>query len=311
MTIRTMPILCAAFALAACAAAAPEPASAQGGDAPNILVIGEDADTDAVPRNSRVFNRVLREIQGKMNERGFNVYDETAITLGALAQGRVRRDDAEIIEICRAVRTPPLDVAVIFSIWPDTRRSDIATYVSARVEGRMLQCRTGRFLGTFEQSFDRVVLPVDCPRNCVLESVGSEARVIGRDVAHALATELAWLVTGAGAPPAAPAAAPTAPSGGLPDQFVLVFDNFDANEVSLLEEYIMAFGGYSKHRLMDGSATRQEIWYETTSGTALLRRNLVKMLDLARIEAVVNVSGNAFTVEKLGLRRRVDPDDFR
>ena len=303
--IRILPALCAASMLAACAT---EGASAQTAGRPNLLVIGEDADTDTVARNNRVFDRVLRAIQGKMNEAGFNVYDETAVTLGTLAQDRVRRDDGEVIEVCRAVRTPPLDVAAIFSIWPDTRRSDIATYVSARVEGRLLNCRSGQFLGHFEQKFDNVTLPLRCPRECVLESVGEQAKVIGRDVAHVLARKLEWLLTATPPPPPDP----VSPDGGLPMQFTLVFDNFTASDVDALEEYLAAFGGYRGHRPIDASATRQRIWYETTSGDAKLRRNLSRMLEYEGVEAVVNFSGNTFTVEKIGLRRRdVDPDDFR
>ena len=303
--IRILPALCAASMLAACAT---EGASAQTAGRPNVLAIGEDADIDTVPRNNRAFDRVLRAIQDKMNEAGFNVYDETAVTLGMLAQDRVRRDDGEVIEVCRAVRTPPLDVAVIFSIWPNSRQTDIATYVSARVDGRLINCRSGQFLGHFEQQFDNVTLPRDCRRECVLESVGDQAKVIGRDVAHVLARKLEWLLTAA--PPPLPDPVPD--GDGLPMGFTLVFDNFTASDIDALEEYLAAFGGYRAHRPIDASPTRQRIWYETTSGDAKLRRNLSRMLDYEGVEAVVSFSGNTFTVEKIGLRRRdVDPDDFR
>ena len=202
LSIRILPALLAASMLAACAT---EDASAQTAGRPNILAIGEDADTDTVARHNRVSDRVLRAIQSTMNEAGFNVYDEGAITsFIGLEPGRVRRDDGEIIEVCRTVPTPPLDVAVIFSIWPDTRRSDIATYVSARAEGRMLNCRSGQFLGHFERRFDSVTLPLRCPRECVLEAVGEQARIIGRDVAHVLARQLEWLVTAEAPPPVDP-----------------------------------------------------------------------------------------------------------
>ena len=291
--------LWAALGLAACA---PAPAGAQAGATPNLLVIGEDEDEDTVPRNSRVFDRVLRVIQDKMNESGFNVFDETAVTLGTLAQDRVRRDDGEIIEVCRAVSAPPLDVAVIFSIWPDTRRSEVATYVSARVDGRMLNCRTGQVLGAFEQKFETQTLPTRCGRSCVLEAVGERARVIGRNVAHALALKLAWLVEAAGTPPD-----PVVSGGGgsaLPTQFEIVLDNFTASEVQRAEEYMVAFDGYRGHRLIDSSPTRARFWYETASGDAKLRRNLTSMLGIEEVEAVVGFSGNTFTVEKIGRRTR-------
>ena len=299
-----VPVLafCAGLLSAACVQSPPADAQSS---RPNILVIGEDADNDTVPRNNRVFDRVLRAIQSKMNEAGFDVFDETAVTLGALAQDRVRRDNGEIIEVCRAVRSPPLDVAVIFSIWPNTRRTDVATYVSSRVEGRMLNCRTGQILGSFERNFKNVVLPQRCSRDCILEAVGQRTRVIGRDVALVLARNLAWLLTGDPVPVVGD------PGPGFPTQFTLVFDNFTAEDMEVVEKYLRVFGGYRAHRLVEASATRQNIWYETSSDGARLRPNLVKMLDLERIEAVVSFSGNTFTVEKIGLRRRIDPSAFQ
>ena len=61
---------------------------------PNIMIMGDDADRDTVPRNSRVFRRVLDALSNQLNEEGFDVYDETAVTLDDFAQGRTRRTDA-------------------------------------------------------------------------------------------------------------------------------------------------------------------------------------------------------------------------
>ena len=88
------------------------------GDQPNILVMGEDADRDTVARDGRVFKRVLDTLTDAMNDEGFRVYDEIAVTLDNFTQGRTRRSDAEIIDIARSVRSVAIDVAVIFSIYP-------------------------------------------------------------------------------------------------------------------------------------------------------------------------------------------------
>jgi len=88
-----------------------------GGAQPNILVMGEDADPDTIPRNNQVFKRVLDALANEMNDEGFDVYDETAVTSGDLAQDRIRRTDGEIIDIARSIKRPPIDVAVIYSIY--------------------------------------------------------------------------------------------------------------------------------------------------------------------------------------------------
>ena len=53
---------------------------------PNIMIMGDDADRDTVPRNSPVFRRVLDALSNQLNEEGFDVYDETAVTLDDFAQ---------------------------------------------------------------------------------------------------------------------------------------------------------------------------------------------------------------------------------
>lgn len=259
---------------------------------PNILVIGEDADPGTVPRHSRVFERTLRAIQNEMAG-GFNVYDEAAVTLGLLEQDRVRRDDAELIEICRAVTRPPLDVAVIFSLYPDTRRTNVATYVSTRVAGRMLQCRTGEFLGGFEQAFDPVVLPRSSTPAGLLEAVGGEAQIIGRDVANVLRRRLAFLLQ----------SPDPADGGGLANEFTLVFNGFDRNDMMAIEESWVRFEGYVGHRPIRSTPTRREIWYRTGSSGAFLERSLSDALDRLGVAAVIGFTGHTFTMEMIGRRR--------
>ena len=113
--MKALPLLFAALLLTACETAR------YGAGGVNILIMGEDADPDAVPRDSQVFKRVLDALANELNGEGFNVYDETALTLGGFAQGRLRRTDAEIIDIARSLKRPPIDVAVIYTIYSRSR----------------------------------------------------------------------------------------------------------------------------------------------------------------------------------------------
>lgn len=88
------------------------PHSAEAVDKPNILIVGDDADVDSVPRHSRIFKRVLDAIAGELHTEGFDVFDEVAITLEDFAQGRSRRSDAEVIDIAKSSSRPPIDIVV-------------------------------------------------------------------------------------------------------------------------------------------------------------------------------------------------------
>ena len=93
------------------------------GEQPNLLVVGDDADQDTVPRNSRIFNRVLAALIGDMNERGFKVYDETAASMDITNPGRVRRTDAELISIAQRIPKPPIDVIVVFQVYASVQQN--------------------------------------------------------------------------------------------------------------------------------------------------------------------------------------------
>ena len=170
-------------------------ATAHAADNPNLLVLGEDADRDTVPRDSRVFKRVVGALANQMHDNSFDVYDETAITLDNFEQGRVRRSDVEIIDIARSVKKPPIDVAVIFSIYASAKDTSYTTKVTARIEGRLLNVQTGKRLGNFEvDSGKRWNAPRNCDRECILEVVGDKTRVLANDLGAVLAEKLAWMV---------------------------------------------------------------------------------------------------------------------
>ena len=93
--MRLKHLLTALAAAGAMVLGAAGPASAQApAKQPNILVMGEDDDPDTVPRNHRVFDRVIQALSMELGQMGFRVYDETAVSLDVTRQGRIRRNDS-------------------------------------------------------------------------------------------------------------------------------------------------------------------------------------------------------------------------
>ncbi|RLU01945.1 MAG: hypothetical protein D9N11_11270 [Ketobacter sp.] len=267
------------------------------GDNPNLLVMGEDADKDTVPRNSRVFKRVLDQLNEEMHNAGFNMYDETAVTLGDFAQGRNRRTDAEIIDVARSVRRPPIDVAVIFQIYASAKPLDHTTKVKVRISGRMLNVKTGQRLGNFEVDTPQEWnAEPECNRECILEVVGNYSKTIAADLGAVLSEKLAWMVEGSGDETA---------GGGdsqLPMAYNLIFDGFTSEDMLSIEEYLVIFSGYKAHRPVYSSARRSEIWYESTIKSAKLNRNLQRMLTELDLKGMVQFAGNTYTVKKIARR---------
>ena len=294
----------AAFSLAVLGCAPLAVPQAHAGDQPNILVMGEDADIDTVPRNSRIFNRVLRAMEGELQAMGFRVYDETATTMDITDPARVRRTDAEILTVASRVQDVPIDVATVFQIYANAERNAHADIMDlrARISGRLLNVRTGQALGNYEVSYrpgDLPPLPANCDRDCVLESVGEEARRIGADVANVLARQLDNL-SPAGGGQAGVSITGDAPLAegctGMTTGYQITFRHFDAADLNRVEEYLVSFRGYDHHRPMRSSASETTYWYESCSEMARLTRNLRLMAEHMDVDADIRQTGNRYEI---------------
>ena len=248
--------------------------SAFAGDRPNLLILGEDADSDALPNDSRIVKRVLNAMALQLQDIGFDVYDETVVSLNHFAQSRIRRDRQELIDIGQSVRHPPIDVVVSFTVYASLLDKGYTNQVNARVEAKMVQVNSGRFLGSFEVSSPKAWNAyAQCDRECVLETVGGYTRILANDLGSVLAQKLAFLVD------ASPDEADGSNNGSLVSDYHLVFDNFSPEQVMAIEEYLVVFSGYQSHRPTYSSSRRAELWYQSDSKSARLQRNLHKMIE--------------------------------
>ena len=279
----------------------------------NILIMGEDADPSTVARNNRVFKRVLSALSNELNDEGFSVYDESAITTDLSSQERTRRDDDEIIDVARSVKHPPIDIAVIFAIYTDTDKTAYSQKIYARIEGRLINVPTGQRLGNFEVEIPGPVnARLDCQGDCILEKVGENARGLAQDLGAILTTKLAHLtqrklVASPSARSAVSAYSPTSPTTPLsstnrvlPSAYVLIFNGFTPSEITQIENNIVEFNGYSHHRPITSSLRQIEYWYETESGSAKINRSLREMLKRLGVKGRLTFSGQRFLLQKIG-----------
>ncbi|MDP6875054.1 MAG: hypothetical protein QF521_16135 [Alphaproteobacteria bacterium] len=292
-------ILAAAF-LAACQTTGPD--GFDGGQ-PNILVMGEDADPGTLPRLGSIFKRVQDALANELNDEGFNVYDETAVTLDNFAQGRIRRTDAEIIDIARSVQRPPIDVAVIYAIYVHGEGRGHTGKLFIRIPGRLLNVRTGRRLGNFEVELPRPAnVSPRCDVDCLSEAVGRNARTLARDLGVVLAAKLDRLAR-------SPRQSDTASvrtgkdrsantGGGLATAYSLHFVGFSANEMTAIEDRITNLAGFEHYRPVRTSLRSNEYWYETSATSAQMNRALRQMFKGMDHRARVSFAGSHFKLEK-------------
>jgi hypothetical protein len=308
----------AALGLAAFTSAA----SAQTGPrGPSIMIVGEDADKDTIPRGNVNFNRIQRAIAEQLIARGFKVYDETATTMDVLPQGGARRELPELLQIAKLSKSP-IDVVVVFQVYASVRdmkwvRNTLQPFV--RVDGRLIRVRGGQDLGNFEYGSDIEFEPIpqNCrdgdhvDRVCLLETFGTQARVIGSAVGNALATKLsAYLRADRDPAVDVPAVGPAAVVPGGPEvqptcagmdgtPYVLRIRDFNAPELQRLEEAFTSFACYEHYKVMHQMPSLTEYWYETRADQARLTRDLQFVLQYLNVPGTVSVTaGNVIVVEK-------------
>ena len=296
--------------------------AARAGEQPNVLVMGEDDDPDTVPRNHRVFDRVIQALSMEMGQMGFKVYDETAVSLDIQRQGRIRRNDAQLITIAKRIQQPPIDVIAVFSIYVNVQQNINADIwdLGIRIPGRLLHVQTGRALDSFEVDYPTGTLPPVPPnclsagrqdQDCLFEFVGGQARRIAQDLGAVLAQKLDFQSpTGADAgvdvttPPPATQGGGTGMGSrnctGMTSAYVISLRGFDPDEVSIVEEYLVAFSGYDHHRPIRTTARMTEYWYESCSDVARINRNLRMMMEQMGLDGRIAMTGNRFEVDKIG-----------
>jgi hypothetical protein len=308
------------------AGASAEPTGPRG---PNIMIAGEDADKDTIPRGNRNFNRIERAVAEQLVARGFHVFDETAITMNVLPQGGVRRQLPELLETAKLAQAP-IDVIVVFQIYASVRpllavRDTFKPVI--RIDGRMIRVRGGQDLGGYEFGSDLELPPIpgvcvngEPPRECLLESFGNEARLIGSAVGNGLASKLAGYlradfdpgllpppppgVVGPGPVVVGPGPAPLEAARPICDgmdgtPYVLRIRDFDGPELNRLEEAFTGFACYEHHRIVRSQPGMTDYWYETRADQARLTRNLRFVLEYMNLPGTVSVTaGNVIIVEK-------------
>ena len=267
------------------------------GGKPNIVVVGADDDPAAVRHDSRIYARASAALSDQLHEAGFDVFD----ALDLFPPDRDTRSDRDIVRAARTAKRPPLDIVVIFSTFAKLRENDYGTWVGARVAGRMLNVRTGQLLATFELASPRLRrAPSACARPCLVEVVGREAQILARDMGAALAEKLIWVTDPVPVPqnrlPERPVAV-AAPNG-----YAIVLDGFTPEDVMGIEEYLVVFRDYTRHRPVRAGARHHEFWYESGAGSGRLYRNLKKMLTHMGLSGRIDFSGNVFTIAKISPR---------
>jgi hypothetical protein len=275
------------LAISACETGGSFNAGARGSHA--IMIMVEDGDAGSIPRDNRVSRRVLDEFSNQISSYGFSVFDETALTFKRNRQGRSRRSDAELIDIVRSIKRPPINTIALFTIYTDSQLSPHTRKLRVRMSARLLDAQSGRRLGNFEVSDEGNVNP-NCSGPCYAETVGGIAKILGGEVADVLSQKLDVRFS---------PGRQRSTDDGLVRGLTLTFDNFSVVEMQDIQGYLEIFSGYRSHRPINSFRRHAEIWYESSIVHFKLRQNLDRMFEELRIKARIAFQGDAYNIRQI------------
>jgi hypothetical protein len=266
---------------------------------PNIIVLADQSGPNGLPLDGPIYRKALESLSDQLQASRFKVYDKTLLTAAGAGRNRTPGVEAEILDLMRGLKRPPIDIVVIFSLDATAEKFTYTTNLQTRATARLLDVHTSQRLGRFEiASPASLRVPAACTRTCLTEVLSEDAARVSTELGAQVANKLSEM---AGLP--APRQASPRPSGGgMPTGYTILFAGFDSAEISEIEEYLVVFSGYQHHRPVSAKSRHHEFWYESVITSARLNRNLNKMLEYLEISGRVSLSANVFTVERIDAR---------
>jgi hypothetical protein len=266
---------------------------------PNIIVLGDQSGPNSVPLDGPVYRKALESLSDQLHAARFKVYDKTLLTAAVAGQSELPGVEAEIIDLMRGLKRPPIDIVVVFAVQATAEKFAYTTNLQTRATAKLLDVHTRQHLGRFETASPASFrVPAACTRTCLAEVLGEDAVRVSRELGAEVADTLREM-TGLQTPPQAP---PPSIGGGLLTGYTILFVGFEPAEISEIEEYLVVFSGYHHHRPVSAKFRHYEFWYESAITSGRLNRNLNKMLEYLEISGNVSLASNVFTVERAEAR---------
>lgn len=154
--------------------------------ADSVLILGIEADENAVPRDSEVYRQIKSHLSEQMAARGFEpvAADGANIRFFSMLIGTAL-SNAVLLRAAEAARAGKVDAVVAFSLYIRTLGPTSARRLESRLSGRYLG--SDGVGGAFDVTYpETIAVSANCNRVCLLAAAGVQAK----DLATALADDI-------------------------------------------------------------------------------------------------------------------------
>jgi len=259
----------------------------------NVLIMSEKNSDSSQHGNNKSTRLVTNSLVNQLNTAGFNVYDETVVTLDDFNMNFDSYNRRDLIEIARNIQSVDIDYLVLLNIDEVIKQSPYTQHVSSEVYATTLALDSGKVLNTSQITSRKIPAPTSCLSNCINEKV--------RDSLKGISGELAYKIINA-----LPQEQCAVKSKNTPilatNNFSIVFDGFNGNEYSLIEDHLMQLSEFKGLRLVESSLTNTEIMYSYAKNKSHLMRAIRAGLTRMNLPNQIRFFSDRIVVTKISLR---------
>jgi len=284
-----------------------------------VLVMGEDEDPTSVKRSSDIYKRVLAELKGSMQARGFWMVDEESVAVDLGWKFTDRRPKMELIEGLKLMNksgkaSHQVRAWVLFRIHAQAKDTGFGTSIQTRIDGEIYDAASNRFLDTFEMPKESYPGPADCLKSkiCINEVVGDRAREIALSLGNILAKKLERYSPPRGSNDSSSTGV-TGDSGtkstsgngyGMVTPYTVTLRRFENGEaLTIMGVMAEEFPGYHSHNLLKKSSGFRRYDYRTAAKAFKMEEWLyILMKDMGFEDdknLEISISGTEIIIDKL------------
>ena len=290
-----------------------------------VLVVTEDQDKASINHCNGVHERMLTELRGSMQRRGFQTLDEESIradlgwndTCTPPFNAEDRRSKYTVIsDIKRMISAQqaqvPVRAWVLYRIFAQKVKYGSGYDAQVRVNGEIYDAVSNQFLDGFQAERMRFPLPDNCGSICVYEVVGDHASDIAANLGEILGRKLERHSPKTARRESA-STGPVSGNGGdavadgrcqgLLTPYNITLKHFDKIESASIAG-VMAdeFPCYNSHELLSGSEVIRKYSYNSRAKLHKMEEWLMILLrdmGFAEGEYAMEISGNDIVISKL------------
>jgi hypothetical protein len=264
----------------------------------SVILVGENSESDNVAFDGQVFNRVSASLASNLAGKGYKVNDARQLMKTYpeyFDREVIEHKDASLTDLVRSLKGPSIDLIAIVSINSKVHEKQYHTNVTSGIDIRLLDVSTAKRIDNFaiDSSSETSIRP-NCKDECLDQAIVDNARPITLEVATVINEKLQCAGGGNRGFDNS--------SGGFSTAYSIVLDGFTTAEAHTIENYLEEFGGYESLRVTYSGERRAEYWYQTSMKSAVLNRNINKILQAIDVRGLVQFSGNTYNVKKISLR---------